>query len=100
MFCGKKFKTIRDVMIHCTRTRGDHPNCKQYKFLYMINKKNVIKCELCDSFFNSLQGLIHHISKTEKISKGEYFKKFPNTETLYKKHIKDKIIENVMNCCT
>jgi hypothetical protein len=96
MFCDKKFKTIRDVMIHCARTRGGHPNCKQYKFLYMINKENVIKCELCDSFFNSIQGLILHVSKTEKISKEVYFKKFPNAEILYKKHIKNKIIENIV----
>ena len=95
LFCGKEFETDRDVMIHCTRTRGDHPNCKQYKFLYLLNKENVIKCELCDSFFKSVTGLLLHILKTEKISKKEYFKRFNYVEVIYKKMLKDKIMKNI-----
>lgn len=92
--CGKEFKTIRDLLIHCERIKGDHPNCKEYKFLFFRDKEDIV-CKLCKAYFKSFSSLFKHISRFEKIKRDEYFLKFPDQEFLYKESLKKFILKNI-----
>jgi hypothetical protein len=96
LFCGKSFKTIRDILIHCSRTNlNNHPNCKEYKNLF-LKEKDYIKCEICGSAFLTFLGLSFHLSRIENMTRNEYFQKFPKQEELYNKYLKEYILENII----